>query len=451
MSRAVVAALSLLAASTRAQRAGKLTPEVHPSLPSQQCTTSGGCRNVSSAIVLDSSFRWLHSVNGTTTCNANGGWDPSLCADPSACAQNCALEGVDYESFGVRTMGNAVTLSLFVQKNNATTVASPRIYLLANDTSYDSFKLVNQEFSFDVDTSKVPCGINGALYFSEMDASGSANNLNTAGAQYGTGYCDAQCPTVPFIDGEANLNNTYGACCNEMDIWEANSAATAFTPHACNITGLYKCTGTECGAGSERYDGVCDEDGCDFNAYRMGAHKFYGMGKKVDTSSKFTVITQFLTHNNQTSGRLSQIRRLYVQNGTVIHNAAVNIPGLKKYTGISDQYCIDQKIQLGGTDAFEAQGGMKGMGGALGRGMVLAMSIWEDSGSGMLWLDGTYPVGANSSAPGVARGTCGPESGDMSMLIEKYPDAAITFSNIKVGDIGSTFGASEGMEMRRRW
>jgi cellulose 1,4-beta-cellobiosidase len=50
---------------------------------------------------------------------------------------------------------------------------------------------------------------------------------------------------VKFINGEANLeewNTTTamgkkGTCCAEMDIWEANSMASAFTLHPCNVTG----------------------------------------------------------------------------------------------------------------------------------------------------------------------------------------------------------------------
>ena len=34
------------------------------------------------------------------------------------------------------------------------------------------FKLKNKEFTFDVDASQLPCGLNGALYFVEMDADG---------------------------------------------------------------------------------------------------------------------------------------------------------------------------------------------------------------------------------------------------------------------------------------
>lgn len=35
-----------------------------------------------------------------------------------------------------------------------------------------SFKLKNREFSFDVDVSNLPCGLNGAVYFVAMDAKG---------------------------------------------------------------------------------------------------------------------------------------------------------------------------------------------------------------------------------------------------------------------------------------
>ena len=34
------------------------------------------------------------------------------------------------------------------------------------------FYLKNREFTFDVDVSELPCGLNGALYFVEMDEDG---------------------------------------------------------------------------------------------------------------------------------------------------------------------------------------------------------------------------------------------------------------------------------------
>ena len=36
-----------------------------------------------------------------------------------------------------------------------------------------------------------------------------------------------------------------------MDIWEANSRATAYTPHPCSIVGPYTCDGIECGDNSK--------------------------------------------------------------------------------------------------------------------------------------------------------------------------------------------------------
>jgi cellulose 1,4-beta-cellobiosidase len=52
------------------------------------------------------------------------------------------------------------------------------------------------------------------------------------------------------------------------------------------------------------------------------------------------------------------------------------------------------------------------MGKALARGMVLALSIWDDHAAGMYWLDSTYPTNASTSSPGVARGPCSTTSGD---------------------------------------
>ncbi len=51
------------------------------------------------------------------------------------------------------------------------------------------YQLKNREFVFDVDVSTLPCGVNGALYFVQMDADGGLSKypLNQAGAAYGTG------------------------------------------------------------------------------------------------------------------------------------------------------------------------------------------------------------------------------------------------------------------------
>ena len=79
------------------------------------------------------------------------------------------------------------------------------MYLMgAGGAGYEMFHLKNREFTFDVDVSNLPCGLNGALYFVEMDQDGGLSEYptNKAGAKYGTGYCDAQCPQdVKFING----------------------------------------------------------------------------------------------------------------------------------------------------------------------------------------------------------------------------------------------------------
>jgi hypothetical protein len=92
---------------------------------------------------------------------------------------------------------------------------------MKDDTTYEMFKLApNQEFTFDVDLSNLPCGLNGALYFVSMDADGGLKKYssNKAGAKYGTGYCDAQCPRdLKFINGEVSalliLRTTYSLTC----------------------------------------------------------------------------------------------------------------------------------------------------------------------------------------------------------------------------------------------
>lgn len=51
----------------------------------------------------------------------------------------------------------------------------------------------------------------------------------------------------------------------------ANLNDAAYTPHPCSSSGQTRCSGTDCGNGDgQRYSGLCDKDGCDFNSYRMG-------------------------------------------------------------------------------------------------------------------------------------------------------------------------------------
>ncbi|KAA1474614.1 Exocellobiohydrolase [Dentipellis sp. KUC8613] len=453
---AALLSFSLLAIA-RAQQVGTQTAEVHPKLSWSTCSTGGSCTTNAGTVVLDANWRWLHTTSGYTNCYTGNTWDTSLCPDPTTCAQNCALDGADYSgTYGITTSGNSLKLNFVT--NGANKNVGSRVYLMASgDTEYEEFQLLNKEFTFDVDVSNLGCGLNGALYFSEMDADGGLSRFptNKAGAKYGTGYCDSQCPRdLKFInglantvgwDGDANSANSgtgdNGSCCNEMDVWEANQVSTAFTPHPCSVSGQTLCTGEDC-ANPDRYSGVCDPDGCDFNSFRMGDTSFYGAGKTVDTTKPFTVVTQFLTSDNTTTGTLSEIRRLYVQGGKVIQNSNTAIAGIDTANSITENFCTQQKTVFGDTNSFENHGGLKAMGQSFAKGVVLVMSVWDDYAANMLWLDSDYPTDASASSPGVARGTCATTSGVPADVESTEANNSVTFSNIKFGPIGSTFSSS---------
>ncbi|KAF8997523.1 glycosyl hydrolase family 7-domain-containing protein [Cyathus striatus] len=313
---------------------------------------------------------------------------------------------------------------------------------MADKNKYEVFQLLNKEFTFNIDVSNLPCSLNGALYFTEMDADGGLSKYSgsKAGAKYGTGYCDAQCAhDLKFIGGEANVagwtpstsdsnsgTGNWGACCHEVDIWEANSISAAFTPHPCTKDGLFHCTGIDCHVGN-RYGGVCDADGCDFNSYSMGAKDFFSPGKTVDSMKMMTVITQFITDDNTSTGTLKEIRCVYVQDGNVIQNSKVNIPELStEYDSLTDQKTI-----FGDADDFSKKGGLAAINKSLARGGILVMSTWDDYDANMLWLDSSYPTTKNSSAPGVACGTCSTDSGVPADVEAASPNSSVTFSNIR--------------------
>ena len=440
------------------QQAGTNTPEVHPPLTVQTCTKSGGCQSQTKSVVIDSNWRWTHVVSGTKNCYTGNTWDKSICPDGPTCAKNCALDGADYQgTYGVTTSGSSLKLNFVTHGPYSVNIGS-RLYLLDSETEYTIFKLKNREFTFDVDVSKLPCGLNGALYLVEMDADGGMSKYpgNKAGAKFGTGYCDAQCPhDLKFINGEANCEDwvpspsdknsgigKYGTCCNEMDIWESNSISSAYTAHVCTVQGQTRCEGHECGddASGERHTGVCDKDGCDFNPYRMGDKTFYGPSPNftINTTMPFTVVTQFITNDGTDNGELYAIRRLWVQGGKVIQTRNVTVGG-KMYNSVTDNFCNAQKQEFGDPNDYEKRGGHKTMSESLDRGMVLVMSLWDDHAVYMLWLDSDYPLDKSPTAPGVARGTCATTSGKPADVESQHPDASVTYSNIKYGELDSTY------------
>ncbi|KAI1319666.1 glycoside hydrolase [Xylariaceae sp. FL0255] len=407
--------------------------------PGGTCTTQQG------EVTIDANWRWVHDVNGYTNCYTGNTWNTTICSSATTCAANCALDGADYSgTYGASTSGNALTLKFVTQGSYSTNIGS-RLYLMSSPTEYEMFTLLGNEFTFDVDVSNLGCGLNGALYFVSMDEDGGMAKYptNKAGAKYGTGYCDSQCPRdLKFINGQANCASWtpstndanagvggMGSCCSEMDIWEANSISTAFTPHPCTTVGQEMCEADACGGtySSNRYAGECDPDGCDFNSYRQGVTDFYGLGMTVDTKSKFTVVTQFITGSD---GNLESINRFYVQDGKVIPNSDSTIAGTSG-NNINADYCTAQKTAFGDTDSFSDKGGLAQMSKALAGGMVLVMSLWDDHYSNMLWLDSDYPTTKNASTPGVPSDVESSEASD-----------SVIYSNIKFGPINSTFAAS---------
>jgi cellulose 1,4-beta-cellobiosidase len=71
--------------------------------------------------------------------------------------------------------------------------------------------------------------------------------------------------------------------------------------------------------------------------------------------------------------------------------------------------------------------------------MVLSMSLWDDHAANALWLDSSYPTTADPSKPGIARGPCATTSGVPADVEKNVPNSSVTFSNIRWGDINTTF------------
>lgn len=389
MSRAITLIAPLLLLRLAVAQSPDNTTEAHPKLTTYKCTTDGGCVSQNSALVLEASSHNIYQVdNPSLNCGEWGsGANATVCPDQETCQKNCILEGLsDYTTRGVHTNGSDLTLYMLAEDG---TEYSPRIYLLNEaEDAYEMLQLTGQEFTFDVDMSKLPCGMNSALYFSEMEASGGKDlsDIPVAGAPYGTGYCDAQCYTTPFANGlvstshissppqfhhdrqvsdelaQGNINGS-GLCCAELDIWEANARATQFAPHPCNETGVYLCNpdNGECGS-----NGVCDKSGCSLNPYRMGYPEYYGIDMIVDTTRPFSVVTQFPADE---SGGLASYKRIYVQDGKVIEMPSVDVNG-KQQNFMNDEYCTATSA-----NKYMDVGATAGMGDAMSRGMVLIFSL----------------------------------------------------------------------------
>jgi len=220
-------------ALVQGQQMGSSTPESPPQITIQDCST-GSCKAVTGGATIDANWRWSFSPETKKNCYTGNLWDPTLCPDGATCAKNCALDGANYkDTYGVTSTKDSLKLT-FITNGPYSKNFGSRLYFTSGD-KYFMFKLKNKEFAFTVDVSKLPCGLNGALYFAAMPEDGglgAKGGNNKAGAKYGTGYCDAQCPQdVKWIGGKANSDGwipsktdpnsgtgKMGSCCPEMDI-----------------------------------------------------------------------------------------------------------------------------------------------------------------------------------------------------------------------------------------
>ncbi|CAJ2512651.1 Uu.00g007700.m01.CDS01 [Anthostomella pinea] len=438
----VASALFGLASS---QAVGTQQTETHPKMTWSKCTGSASCTSVSGEVTIDANWRWLHDVDSTDNCYDGNEWT-DVCSSAEDCATKCAYEGADYAAtYGASASGNALSLKFLTKGEYGTNVGS-RFYLMQDASTYQTFELMGNEFTFDVDLSTMECGLNAALYFVAMDADGgmSSQPNNKAGAKYGTGYCDGQCARdLKFVGGKANIEGwapssndanagvgPYGACCAEIDVWESNSHSFAFTPHPCENNAYHVCETDGCGGtySEDRFAGDCDPNGCDYNPYRMGNTDFYGKGKTLDTSSKFTVVTQFAE---------SAFTQFFVQNGAKIEIPAPTFDGFPDSSTITPDYCTAEATVFGDRDRFTEVGGFPQVNDAVSGPLVLVMSIWDDHYANMLWLDSSYPP-EDAGQPGGDRGDCPQDSGVPADVESSYPDAQVIYSNIRFGPIGST-------------
>lgn len=99
---------------------------------------------------------------------------------------------------------------------------------------------------------------------------------------------------------------------------------------------------------------MCDKSGCDFASYRLGAKQFFGEGSSfnVDTSKKFTVVTQFITQDGTDNTDIVEIRRKWVQDGKLIENPKVSIAG-KQYDSITDDFCDAAYTEFGDPNMYK--------------------------------------------------------------------------------------------------
>lgn len=211
--------LFLLIAVANAQLVARVQAEIHPKLDWTKCDENKDCETVHGEVVMDENWRWLHDFDGYLNCFENAQWNDQVCNSSENCTETCAVDGAEYgRSYGVTSEGDKLSMRFKTYYDFAYGVNS-RLFLLETKDQYQTFTLMNNELAFDVDLSTIECGIQSSLYFVAMDADGgmSRHPTNKAGAEYGTGYCDASCSrSGRYVAGKVGTP-TGGKSCHFVD------------------------------------------------------------------------------------------------------------------------------------------------------------------------------------------------------------------------------------------
>jgi hypothetical protein len=149
---------------------------------------------------------------------------------------------------------------------------------------------------------------------------------------------------------------------------EANRFAAAMTPHPC----VDPPVATVCDVREEPCTGLCDGIGGDMNPYRSQGpgHELFRL---VDPARPMTVRTRFVADE---AGHLAAITQTLATFPYEVN------------TALTDEVVAAQKEQYNEENTYSYQyGGTAQMGAAMKRGMVLVLSIWDDSSANMNWLD----------------------------------------------------------------
>jgi len=228
---------------------------------------------------------------------------------------------------------------------------------------YYQWQLLGTTLSYTVDLSNVSCSCNSALYLVSMPGFNSSGSQSGSPDPRGNYYCGANAGK-PSRDTSKPTPPSRGNYCPELDLLEANRFAIQSTPHICNGTnrgpGFYPmCDWHGCATAvyNESKTALCPDESCIINTHRPFRH-----------SISFPVQTA-LDSDGNADVMLVAIENVLEQEG-------------RRFTFST---CQASNAQWTSGDPTEY---LRRMTANMKHGMVMDISLWGLSNSGMSWLDG---------------------------------------------------------------